>query len=64
MAVLVSDGDGQQAVKIGTLQPVQLVKGAVRASAGVHVHHAQLSASMGGVTADGRVLRQGALTAG
>ena len=62
MAVLVSDGDGQQAVKIGTLQPVQLVKGAVCASAGVDVHHAQLSTRMGGVAGYSGVLRQRTLT--
>ena len=49
--------DGQQAVEVGTLQPVQLVKGAVRASAGVHVHHAQLSTCMGGVAGYSGVLR-------
>jgi len=62
--VVRSHSHGELAVEVGSLQAVQFVEGAVCTRTGVHVHHAQLSASVGGVAADGRVFRQGTLTAG
>ncbi|MNJ58118.1 hypothetical protein D3C77_537390 [compost metagenome] len=57
MPMVCSHGHSELAVEVGALQSVQFIEGPVRAGTGVHVHHAQLSTSMGGITADGRVLR-------
>ena len=43
---------------------VQLIERTVGAGAGVHIDHAQLSARMGWVAGNGRVLRQRAFTTG
>ncbi|MDP1051520.1 hypothetical protein, partial [Klebsiella quasipneumoniae] len=58
-----SDSDGQLAVEVRTLKSVQFVKGAVGASARVHVDHAQLGTGVGGIARDRSVLGQRPLAA-
>ncbi|MNN95485.1 hypothetical protein D3C81_2142990 [compost metagenome] len=61
---MLADRSGHQAVEARTVEAVAVVEGAVRPGTGVHVHHAQLSASMGRVARNGRVLGKRPLAAG
>ncbi|MNN39475.1 hypothetical protein D3C81_1535140 [compost metagenome] len=64
MPVVGADSNGQQAVKVGALQAVQFIEGAVGTSTGIHVDHAQFGTGVGGIAGNGGVLGQGALATG
>ncbi|MNV88030.1 hypothetical protein D3C71_1822000 [compost metagenome] len=51
-------------MKIGAFKTVQLIEGAMGASTGVHVDHAQFGTGMGGITGNGGVLGKGTFATG
>ncbi|MOA36347.1 hypothetical protein D3C78_1578630 [compost metagenome] len=56
MPVVLADGAGHGPVEARTVQAVAVVEGAMRPGAGVHVHHAQLGASVRRIAGQRRML--------
>ena len=64
VAMVGADRHGELPVEVSALKPVQLIEGPVCPCTGVHVDHAQLGASVGGIAGNGGVLGERALAAG
>ncbi|MNH29022.1 hypothetical protein D3C76_1148180 [compost metagenome] len=56
--IVLGDGIAHYPVKLLSRKPLYVIKGAVCASACIHVHHAQLGPGVGIAATNGGVIRQ------